>query len=198
MASMDASLRLAPVGVAALALALLTPRPARADCAEGADYDLTVTGNTVAVCEGAAPCTPSTPFLRQDEASGDVVSFAATCDMNGCFNDECVPPGTYRYGLATAFPCSDSGCGNEVPYFEEVTVTAALSNCTRDASSPVPAPTTVAPPWGSGSDVTATLSCPGCACGTVGGDRGKALAVQALAAAAGLCAMIARRRRPRK
>ncbi len=183
----------------AVLVLLLGPRPARADCAQGADYELTVTHNTVAVCVTTGSCTPSNPILRQNEATGDLVSLAATCDETGCFNDECVPPGKYRYGLASPFTCADSGCGSDVPYFEEVTVTAALSGCTRDAKSPAAKATTVKPPWGTGTNVTASLSCPGCGCGTVGSDRRKVLAVDFLVVAAGLAALIARRRRaPRR
>jgi len=93
--------------VAAAVLALiLAPRPAHAGCPAEPAYTLTAMGNTVAVCALGATyrCTSSTHFLRQDEATGEVVSIAATCP--GCFNDECVPPGTYRYGLSSPFNCS--------------------------------------------------------------------------------------------
>jgi len=184
--------------VAAVLALILTTRPAHADCAVPRYYTLKATGNTVAVCEGVTqpPCTPSTPFLRQDEATGEVVSIAATCGEVRCFNDECVPPGTYRYGLASLLVCS-SGCDTVVPYFAEVSVTAALSNCTRDPTSPAPMATTVNPPWGTGNNIVASFNCPGCSCGMVGSDRdrGKILAVDFLVAAIGLAALIARRRR---
>lgn len=136
-------------------------------------------------------CTPSTWFLRQDEATGEVVIIAATCP--GCFNDECVPPGTYRYGLASPFNCSGGVCAGVIPYFAEVTVTAAPSSCTRDPTSPVPMATIMTPPWGTGTSVVASMACPGCGCGcgTVGSDRDKVLAVDLLVAAVGLASVIA-------
>jgi hypothetical protein len=194
--------------VVALVLALiLAPRLAHADCAAGPSYLLTAMGNTVAVCERGvtvARCTPSTPFLRQDEATGQVVSIAATCS-GGCFNDECVPPGTYRYGLASPFSCSEVGCGQTIPYFVEVTVAAPLSGCTRDPASPVPTTTTITPPWGTGTSIVASTTCPdGCAggvgggsCRVVGSDRDEVLAVDFLVAAIGLTVVTARRRRAR-
>jgi MYXO-CTERM domain-containing protein len=189
--------------VAALLALVLAPRLAHADCAAGPHYTLTAGGNIVTVCERdeAALCTPYTQpstFLRQDEASGEVVSIAATCDPMGCFNDECVPPGTYRYGLASPFPCSAGGCPVIIPYFEEVTVTAALSSCTRDPTSPAPMATTMTPPWVRGTNIVASMTCPGCGCGTVGSDRDKVLAVDFLVAAVGLAAVIARRRPPHR
>jgi hypothetical protein len=125
-----------------------------------------------------------------------VVSIAATCDANRCFKDECVPPGKYRYGLASPLVCS-SGCDDVVPYFEEVTVTAALSTCTRDPTSPAPMATTMTPPWVTGTNIVPSMTCPGgcVGCETAGSDRNKVLAVDFLVAAVGLAAVIARRRR---
>ena len=180
--------------VAAVLVLILTPPPAHADCAGGPDYTLTATGNTVAVCVRGRGCAPLAPFLRQDEATGEVVSIAATC-QGACFNDECVPPGTYRYGLASPFQCPGGSCGGAPPYFREVTVTAALSSCTRDPTSPAPMATTMTPPWAMGTNVVASMTCPGGGCGMVGGDRDKVLAVDFLVAAIGLTAVIARRRR---
>jgi hypothetical protein len=175
---------------------ILTCRPAHADCAKRTYYTLTATGNTVSVCDGVTRCTPSTLFLRQDEATGEVVSIAPTCDKMNCFNDECVPPGKYRYGLASPFICS-GGCDSVVPYFEVVTVTAALSSCAREPSSPVPMATTMNPPWVTGTNIAASMTCPGggVGCATADSDRDKVLAVDFLVAAIGLTVVIGRRRR---
>jgi hypothetical protein len=188
--------------VMAGALALLfAPRPAHADCVGGPHYTLTAYGNLVIACAWgfSGLCTPSTPVLRQDEATGEVVSMAATCD--GCIRDECVPPGTYRYGLASPVRCLGEGCALEIPYFGEVTVTAALTSCSRDSSSPTtPTATTVTPPWGTGTNIVASTSCPGggCAtggCGMAGRDRDGILTIDFLVAAIGLTVVLARRRR---
>ena len=186
--------------VAAVLVLILAPRPSHADCAAGPYYTLTSMGNTVAVClrgDPMARCSPYTPptlFLRQDEATGEVVSISTTCDVTSCFNDECVPPGTYRYGLASPFAC---GCGGAA-FFEEVTVDAALSNCARDPTSPVPVAGTMTPPWVMGTNIVASMNCPGGGwggCEMVGSDRDKVLAVDFLVAAVGLAAVIGRRRR---
>jgi hypothetical protein len=185
--------------VAALLALILAPRPAHADCAAPPEYILTALGNTVTVCERGATtidrCTQSNLFLRQDEATGEVVSIVGSCPR--CFNDECVPPGTYRYGHASPFSCSAAGCGGVIPYFGEVTVTAALASCTRDPTSPAPMATTRTPPWASGTNIVASMTCPGCGCGTVGSDRAEVLAVDFLVATVGLAAVSARRRRAR-
>ncbi len=175
----------------ACALALvLAPASARADSAScnTPKYDVTPSGNTVSVC----PCgDPTNPILRQDEATGEVVEIEGTCGDDVCFADECVPPGTYRYGYATPLSC-DMTCDGKaaVPAFGEATVTKALAGCTRKGSTATPS--SLVPPWGSGKDgapVSADVPCVAAGCSMVGRARGDVLALDLLVAGAGLAVM---------
>jgi hypothetical protein len=195
-----------PVLAAACALALLlAPGRARADCALGPTYRISVpaSSNTVSACLLSMTCASAgNPLLRQDEATGEVVVVEGTCDSGGCLQDACVPAGTYRYGLLTPETCASLGdtCSSDIPYFGEVTVTNTLpASCTGGTTMA----TTMVPPWGAGGKgamVTQSLACPGksgCGCTTVGKKRGAVLAIDLLVAGAGLLAMRlgARRRR---
>ncbi len=88
-------------------------------------------------------------MLRQDESGGAIVKLADFC-ASGAYVDECVPPGTYRYGLATPFTCDSAACGG-TPYYVEVTVTQGLSGtCTRSSGDSGPTAATSVP-WTSNS-----------------------------------------------
>jgi len=163
------------ISFAALLLSLAPG--ARADCALGADYDVTNSApSSVTVClvsSDLAGGNTAAVMLRQDIATGAVVQLANFCSgassvQAGCFIDECVPEGTYRYGLADPFTCADKGCGNSVPYFIDAQVTTALtSSCARSAGDPGPTATTAAAPWG--ASATESLTCPGASgCSTSG------------------------------
>lgn len=68
----------------ALAALLCLAPQARSDCALGADYEVTVMGNTVVVCAngiGAVDCGASSTMLRQDTASGALVQLATFCTL---------------------------------------------------------------------------------------------------------------------
>jgi len=178
---------------------VLLPGVARADCAEGADYQVTVAANTVTVCTTSATeqCGSAGPLLRQDETLGTVVVVGDACDANHCYVDECVPAGTYRYGYETAYSCSEEGCGG-VAFFEEGAVTTALpATCTRTAGNTAPTATTAEPPWGTGADVGTSKSCGGCST-SLTGTRGKVLSFDMLALGAGALAMTLRLVRARK
>jgi hypothetical protein len=146
----------------------------RADCAQGSNYAATTSGNTVTIGldQTQRTCPDASGMLRQNTVTGEVAVLASFCGK-GSFNDsayidECVAPGTYRYGLALPFDCSEPGCGG-VDMYTEVTVTAALSStCARAASDPGPTVTNEVPPWGTGAEPTSFKSCPhgGCFCNT--------------------------------
>lgn len=134
----------------ALAIAFITSHAA-ADCATGADYNVTISANTVTVCpaSSARHCDSSIEFLRQSEADG-TVSAVGYCS-NGCYVDECVPGGKYRYGYALPYDCSESGCGS-VALFAEVSVTSVISSsCARATGDSGPTASTTVPPWGANS-----------------------------------------------
>jgi hypothetical protein len=137
-------------------VSLALPATAHADCAEGVGYNDTVTGNTVQIQSfGIAPraCPDTGGMVRQDVHSGAIVKLADYC-VGGDYVDECVPPGTYRYGFADPYACQSAGCGG-TPYYVEVTVADSLSgSCTRNAADPGPTPAT-AVPWKDSSLVCA-------------------------------------------
>jgi hypothetical protein len=134
-------------------------------------YVATVTGNSVVICPTVDP-NPSSPtggcpftlgMDRIDEATGSMVLLPldacvpapdarpGTTAVN-CFEDECVPPGTYEYGYqASAFYGCDGTCAG--PTSGEmatiVTVTSPLSGCTPSLGSD-----------SLGSDVTGALLAP--------------------------------------
>jgi hypothetical protein len=167
--------------------------PAGADCARGADYQLNVNMNSVTVCPfgTARTCGGSIPLLRQNVADGSVVVVGGgTCPM-GCYVDTCVAPGTYRYGWATAYSCSEAGCGS-VRLFQIAMVTNALPSDCTPASDTTPA--TTMPPWESGgadAGIPDSIGCPGgsgCLCtATPPSDRLAVRMLDGLAVVLGLC-----------
>src|SRR5580658_929304 len=94
-------------GGAWLVVSCLLARPARADPA-AQQYIVTVTGNSVQICLSYGACGSS--MLRQDTDGGAVVRLAGSSngDDSTCYVDECVPPGTYRYGCETPLGCACS------------------------------------------------------------------------------------------
>jgi hypothetical protein len=158
----------------AVATCLVLTGQARADCSTGGEYVVHVKGTTVEVLpESSQPmCGGSVPMLRQDVVSGEVVQLAGSC-VDGEYVDECVPPGIYRYGFATAFDCSENHCGSGVEYWGAATVDADATEddagaCTRSAGNTAPAPYAGNVPWPASG--TQSKACPsGCACSSTSG-----------------------------
>jgi hypothetical protein len=92
------------LGGAFIALSYAIPRPASADPAAD-QYQVTVIGNSVEVCLGYRDTCRSS-MLRQDVDGGAVVALAGFLNDGGCYIDECVLPGTYRYGCEMPLPCA--------------------------------------------------------------------------------------------
>ena len=188
------------VTMLAAASSMLVAADVRADCASGPAYGLDSNGSTVSITldtSGERTCPDPGGMIRQDEATGAVVVLAPFCSGASTYVDECVPPGTYRYGLLTPYTCTGSCPGSA--YFGEVTVTAPLdANCARSTGDDGPTATTDAPPWGVGAEPA--KFCPskggGCFCDSTTASvvslNGVALAAGAVAIALG-----ARRRRKR-
>lgn len=109
------------------------------------------------------------------------------CDLDGCFMDECVPAGTYQYGLAAPYACNSAAC--ETSYFQEVKVTGAAADCARLTPPPEGV---AAVPWSSEPLVCSYGSSSGGGCSTGSSVLGFDLA--ALAAGLGLWRLRARRR----
>ena len=136
---------------AALTALFTAATPARANCARPVGYEAVVTGNTVQVTPinfDERACPDPKGMLRETPSTGEIVKLADYCvatDELAAYVDECVPPGTYRYGFASPFECSPSSCGTA--YFVEATVTDALATtCTRSTGNSAPANAS-AVPW---------------------------------------------------
>lgn len=134
------------LAVSLVLTSLAAPVLARADCAEPPGYASAVTGNTVVVCavgglEEFTGCPETGGMLRVDVASGGVAKLPDSCvpppatiegsRSTACYEDQCVPPGTYQYGYAAPFACEE--CGAESATV--VKVTSPLSGCTSDAGA---------------------------------------------------------------
>ena len=183
--------------MAGLLAASLAPSPARADCALGADYTVTVDANTVTVCPTSTlrKCGASSiDLLRQRVADGTVAVIAGSCSSN-CYVDTCVPAGTYLYGYGTPYDCSESGCG-DVAYFREATVTSVLpATCSPTGGTP----TSTAPPWGTGASPDQFKTCDhGCGCATESSDRRTVRLLDGFAVVVGLSLVVWRGRRHRR
>ena len=175
---------------AALLLCVAGAGVARADCSGGAEYNVTVTGNTVQVLPEltARKCGGPIGMLRQNVDTGEVVELANDCD-EGRYVDECVPPGDYRYGFATAYDCSEQGCGG-VQYYVAVIAPTPVSPCVRSGTSTEATAYSAPVPWASSS--SSLRECPsGCGCSAPG--RG-ALGFDGAVVALSLVALWRRRR----
>ena len=148
---------------------------ARANCAMPVGYDVQeVSPARVRICledfEGRT--CPDAGLLRRP-VGGDATVLITTCDGDGCFLDECVPEGTYEYGLAEPFACVRSACSTS--YYGTVTVTGRVEGCVRSGDAPQPADDV---PWTSGDEFVCTYgNTQGSGCGTGPAVLGANLAV---------------------
>ena len=163
-------------------LACAWATPAFADCAMSEGYVTDVVGNDVAFCVTGYYSSGTATLLRQNSSGGPVVEVSSNCatvagfEPDGgvfspefasgkplagvggsdscCFQDSCVPQGSYRYGLATLMTCP-TGCANAITYWAPVTVSStAPSTCANGATS-----YSAGAPWPSGG--TQTKKCGG-------------------------------------
>ncbi len=105
-------------------------------------YGLTseVSGNTVLICPLYFPtCQGCGPLVRENVATGEIVELSKRCAtiQIRCFVDECVPAGTYRYGLS-----KDDRCNRGVPacMSTRAVVGETLLSCERLAHTSDPQP----------------------------------------------------------
>jgi len=181
---------------------VLVASHARADCANGSSYDTSVSGNTVTIGLDNTDrvCPDASGMLRENEATGEVVvlgDFCGKSQYESAYVDECVPQGTYRYGLALSYDCSHGGCGG-VEIFHEVTVVDPLNvTCTRSSGNPGPTTTNEAPPWGTGAEIEQFKACPGhgCFCDTA---TATVVSINSFALGVGLIALVASARLRRR
>jgi hypothetical protein len=153
------------LGLALLAVVALGARSAAADCNTGAGYRVNLKGNTVTILIDSSTrrCGGPVPLLRQDVATGDVVVLSSYC-VSGTYVDECVPPGTYRYGFATPYDCSEQGCSS-VYYWTSARVSGEVAGCQRSAGDQAPTEYPQGAPWPNND--SPQKSCGGgCACST--------------------------------
>ena len=149
------------LAVAALALSLVTERAASA-CGTPAEYVARINGSTVTVCP-LYPSPSNAPLLRQNTATGDVVQVAevhgdAGTATHSCYIDECVAPGTYRYGFAVPYECC-LVCAATL-YYGTATVTAPVSGCQRSPNDPGPSDAGVAVlPWADAGEYVCQERC---------------------------------------
>jgi hypothetical protein len=128
---------------AAVAAVVLFSGEARADCAMPSEYEVTEgPAGTVRIQaqNTAGRKCPDDGLLRRDAATGAIVEIT-TCAGDD-FLDECVPAGTYQYGLARPYDCVPAACGTW--YFAEQAIAGAALPCTRGIPDPAAA-TSV--PW---------------------------------------------------
>jgi uncharacterized membrane protein YgcG len=126
-----------------MAAAFTAPLRASANCGRPVTYHVTVTGQNVNVClwNFDDRMCPDQGLLRRNKSTNQVV-MVTTCN-GGCFEDDCVPPGDYQYGLLVPYSCVESSC--YTAYFQDVTVSAPAqpATCTSVAT-----PFTGTVPWG--------------------------------------------------
>jgi hypothetical protein len=104
------------------------------------------------VSHGQRTC-PDEGLLRRDVATGAVARIT-TCDGDA-FVDDCVPAGTYEYGLAVPYACEPTGG----VYYRRVTVVGADGgDCIEIPDEPADGV-----PWGVDPDVCAGGDASGCA-----------------------------------
>ena len=180
----------------------------KADCVPPGQYDLNINSNTnmATVCYstylGSCPGGDCAAILfRQNTATGEVMQFEPSgWNANGwktCLYDECVPAGSYFYGLAKPMDC---GCTTTY-YHTDAAVFSAdpPSDCKRMLSTSAPTSYAGQVPWGSDNEV-----CPGQnedipggsnnGCSTRGRTSRVVLGVDIALAAIGLLGMALRRR----
>lgn len=151
-------------GMRALALtiafaAALLPAVARANCAMPVGYAAAENpAGRVTVClqNYAQRSCPDQGLLRERVDTGELV-LLSTCNAAGCFVDECVPGGSYRYGLATPYACERGACTTD--YFAVVATPGAPAGCVRSGAAPVAAAS--AAPWSGKGERVCSYAGPG-------------------------------------
>lgn len=189
---------------------LVLPLQARGDAPvfNSAKYRIFVIRNSVLICidntSNALPghihnCgSTGQSMIRVNLGDQSAMKLAMDCAeptsdcryCSKCYLDECVPPGTYRYGAIPEVP----HCGE---YYGEVKVTNPLLNCTRSPGFSAPMAYTPAPAWS-----TAALAPRPCDFGSQDGCQmaGVSLVVLEMQVLVGLAALfvwVRRRRRTR-
>jgi hypothetical protein len=127
-------------------------------------------------------------LLRQNPSTGEVVKLPPFCasddPFTGCFRDECLPEGYYRYGLATPFDCKGTSHDVSADYYVEVDSPGPPVGCVRSATNPGPSPYPEGVPW---QNTVQVCMATGCGCSLYRAESGqKTPALLAILAAAGV------------
>lgn len=179
---------------AAGAALLLTLHSAHANVAAPLRYEITVDGNTARICwtfgGGLCDANQKSPLVRKDVATGATVVVPLHCDERQCFVDECVPAGSYQWGLAEPGKCVGT---SRVDYWGEARVTEPLAAaCAPELGPERPTPFMGGLPWTADNVACRGGYCGACVVGSSdGADRGLAALIALLA---GGLALGARRR----
>ena len=169
---------------------LFVARTAGANCAIYSYIpEIDAEAGTVVICADGRDCSGGEPLIRQDVETGEVVEISGACqegDYSSCFVDECVPVGSYRYGLEEPLQC---GCGSR-EVFVEVEVTTTVQACvpSEGAAEVVRAG---GAPWGDES----YHDCVGEGCSVGSGSSAIGFPAFALVGLLGLAMMLRRARR---
>jgi hypothetical protein len=187
---------------------------AEANCAEGNYYGTDVMGRTVVVCllgqvYSYDACTFQGGLIRENVETGEVVRLAdhhdaeqdteQDAEQGECCVDECVPPGTYRYGLVEPFDCIGAACGG-TPFYEEVEVEDHNLACSLSEDNPGTTAYDGDPPWhgdGDGMVCESVYSDGPFGCMVAQPGARAVFGFNALFAALGLSVLLARRLRRR-
>lgn len=153
--------------LAGAAMALAVGR-ARANVAAPRNYEVRVSrGSAVQICFGFGGwlCSPGmkSPLVRKNMATGQMVVIPEHCDEKKCFIDECVPPGTYQWGLAEPEACVGT---SSVSYEGHGTVSEPLADtCVPRVGPERPTPYTGKLPWTANNIACRGGYCSACAVG---------------------------------
>jgi hypothetical protein len=185
-------------GSLCVAAMMLGSGSARANVAAPLSYEVHVDGSTARVCltyyGQLCPPDPKSPLVRKDLGTGRMVVVPPHCDEQHCFVDECVPPGTYQWGLADPGKCVGT---SSLTYQGEGSVSQpAAPGCAPRLGPERPTRFTGTLPWNASN-----VACRGgyCSACNVGGPTGAevVLAANGVALTLALWLLARRRRRAR-
>ena len=133
------------LGLISFSLCLLASTTVRANSAAPDAFNANAEGNTVSIDHYRQKnlCEKEVTLLRKNVETGEVVSLGSGSCVNLKVVDECVPAGKYQYGFVS-LPTS---CDSQI--FTEVTVSAALGDCTRTTGIAAAQAYSGSAPWAS-------------------------------------------------
>jgi hypothetical protein len=189
------------VATATAATVFAHVQDAQANCVPPAEYTASARENTVTACFDYGDC--SEVILRQNTVTNEVVRVANShCKVinssgdpygqRACFTDECVPAGTYYYGLADPLPC---GCSTTKFHSSAVSVASDPDpSCEPSGTGEPPVPYEAGVPWGDDNDVCPAGDDDGLVCAMRGRTAHVVLGLDTAFMLAGFLTLVWRRR----